>query len=121
MAMNLLVAYDISDDARRLRIANTLSRHGLRVQRSVFDLETRLDIDRFREVIEGAQRGPRRAVRLCIDPASLRSMPIQPAGHRIRRGVGARRAVLDHLTPQVKWASAACLSTQPDCEPAEMR
>ncbi len=55
--MNLLVAYDISDDACRLRISSTLSRHGLRVQRSVFDLETRLDIDRFRELIEGAQRG----------------------------------------------------------------
>lgn len=106
--MNLLVAYDISDDACRLRISSTLSRHGLRVQRSVFDLETRLDIDRFRELIEGGSARIRRTVRLCTDPAPLRPMPIQPTGHRTRCRVGARRAVLDHLTPTSRAVPLAC-------------
>jgi CRISPR-associated protein Cas2 len=36
-----LVAYDISDDHRRIRIANVLSAHGDRVQFSVFVVDCR--------------------------------------------------------------------------------
>ncbi|MFN3477430.1 MAG: CRISPR-associated endonuclease Cas2 [Candidatus Methylomirabilales bacterium] len=35
--MFLIVAYDIADDGRRLRVATTLKDYGERVQRSVFE------------------------------------------------------------------------------------
>lgn len=44
----MVVAYDISDDEDRARLAAFLSHHGTRIQRSVFRCEVnQLDIDRF--------------------------------------------------------------------------
>ena len=53
-----LVAYDIADDARRLRVAKALLDYGVRVQESVFEClvanEAKVAemIDRLRELIE---------------------------------------------------------------------
>lgn len=50
MARLIVVSYDIPDDRRRLRLANTLKDFGLRVQYSVF--ECRLDpedLERLRQ------------------------------------------------------------------------
>jgi len=81
--MNLLVAYDISDDARRLRLANALSRQGVRIQRSVFEVVTRQDADNFRAVLEGTRRGP---------DANYDSVLVQPVCERCR----SNRLVLGH-------------------------
>ena len=59
--MHFFIAYDISDDRLRLRIANTLERHGgVRVQRSLFFLDSfrqkelaRLRADLFKELADG--------------------------------------------------------------------
>ena len=37
--MRVIVAYDIGDDSRRLRVARALLAEGVRVQRSVFDCD----------------------------------------------------------------------------------
>jgi CRISPR-associated protein Cas2 len=43
-----IVAYDIVDDTKRARVANTLKDYGLRVQKSVFQCS--LSSDTFREM-----------------------------------------------------------------------
>lgn len=53
-----VVAYDISDDRRRLRVFNTLKRYGMAVQESVF--ECHLTADQFIQL--------RREVEKVIDP-----------------------------------------------------
>ena len=37
--MNVVIAYDVSDDRKRLRLATLLLQHGVRRQRSVFECE----------------------------------------------------------------------------------
>ncbi len=37
--MNIVIAYDVSDDRQRFRLAALLSRYGVRLQRSVFECE----------------------------------------------------------------------------------
>jgi CRISPR-associated protein Cas2 len=49
-----IVAYDVSDDRRRTRLAERLSRHGVRQQRSVF--ECLVDDERLDQVVAEAQR-----------------------------------------------------------------
>ena len=36
MALNVIIAYDVSDNANRARVSARLSRYGLRIQKSVY-------------------------------------------------------------------------------------
>lgn len=46
--MNMIVAYDIADPRRLIRVAKIMKDYGLRVQKSVFEVET--DPRLFREM-----------------------------------------------------------------------
>lgn len=50
MALSVIVAYDVSDDADRVRVSALLSHHGVRVQRSVF--ECVLDAEELKTLLE---------------------------------------------------------------------
>ena len=50
MAVNWIVAYDVSDDDRRHRLATVLLRYGWRIQFSVFECE--LTDEALEEVLE---------------------------------------------------------------------
>jgi CRISPR-associated protein Cas2 len=58
--MRVVIAYDVSDDDRRARVAAACSRHGIRLQRSVFDCD--LPADEFEALSE--------ALSTLIDPAT---------------------------------------------------
>lgn len=68
--MKHVVAYDVSDDAIRLRVAHALQRYGQRVQKSVFEcqlqdgqLEECIAI--LKTVLEEPDNGNIRIYRLC--------------------------------------------------------
>lgn len=52
--MNYLIAYDVSDDARRDKVAATLESYGWRVQKSVF--EASLDPIRLARLVAEVER-----------------------------------------------------------------
>jgi|NGEPerStandDraft_6_1074524.scaffolds.fasta_scaffold178816_2 CRISPR-associated protein Cas2 len=50
--MRAVVAYDVSDDRRRARLSAALERHGVRIQRSVYDLHVDdADVNELVEVL----------------------------------------------------------------------
>lgn len=51
--MNVIIAYDVSDDDRRARLAALLGRHGVRIQKSVFQCV--LDTATAHDLIEQAE------------------------------------------------------------------
>lgn len=71
-ARRYLVAYDISDDARRTRIAKCLQAFGDRVQYSVFVVDIRpAGLVRLRTLLEGLIDGFTDSVLLCdLGPVS---------------------------------------------------
>jgi CRISPR-associated protein Cas2 len=50
--MRYIVAYDISDDSQRLKVASLLAGYGVRIQQSVFDC--RLEVDELEAVLQEA-------------------------------------------------------------------
>lgn len=57
--MRFLIAYDISDDARRYRAATLLLGHGVRIQRSVYECDLDRDelkalLSRLEALVEGS-------------------------------------------------------------------
>ena len=84
MAHLIVVSYDIPDDRRRLRLANTLKDFGIRVQYSVF--ECRLEPDtRTRSVRDDTRDGRTDQPTGGPGVGALGRSPPEPPG---RRGTG---------------------------------
>lgn len=52
--MNLIVAYDIADDKRLTRVAKVMLDYGVRVQKSIFEVEATPPV--FRELIDRVEK-----------------------------------------------------------------
>ncbi len=82
--MLLLVIYDISDNNKRVRVANTLKRYGLsRIQRSAF--KGNLDSQRVKDLL--------RAIRSDVDVNTdvVHVIPLDPRNWETRVVIGSER------------------------------
>lgn len=52
--MNMIVAYDIADDKRLLRVAKTMLDYGVRVQKSIFEVDVTPPV--FRELKDRVEK-----------------------------------------------------------------
>jgi len=83
-----LIAYDVSDDRRRVRIANFLSAHGDRVQYSVFVVDCRpAKLIRIKAQLANLIRANEDSILLCD-----LGTPGQAAGHTMQY-LGMRRMI----------------------------
>jgi CRISPR-associated protein Cas2 len=83
-----LIAYDIADDRRRLKIANLLSAHGDRVQYSVFVVDCRpARLIRVRAELAKLIKASEDSILICDLGAP------ESAAHGIMQYLGTRRAI----------------------------
>jgi len=89
--MNFVIAYDVSDDRKRLKIAKILDNFGDRVQGSVFELP-KVDRDLLTACLKALDR-------IELDPSD--SIRVYPLCEACRKGIILRGAEEAMPTPEV--------------------